>query len=211
MNWRTIGDVSYDIWHDVVTDAGGPAGLASEASFEAAKPHSALILAMAGRECHWGTTENLNKLSNRNVLNRKPPLQPDGSRKSGFMAFTTWDAGIKAARVRITSSTYGNGIYVPTKDVFDLISVFAPASENDVQGYVDFVEDHVGAWETIATPTEPTPGGGTVPGTFTKDQVYILIDAGHRSTDRSGNPAEMDRTDEMSEQYVAEHRGRGYR
>lgn len=202
MIWRGIGDVSYQTWRSVVRSTGGPEGLASEVSYEAAKPHSALILAMAGRECKWGTTENINKLSNRNVLNLKQPIKPDGTRLPGFMAFTTWDAGIKAARERITSTTYGNGIYVPTKTVFDLISVFAPSIENDVQGYVDFVESSIARWKTI-----PPATGGNPP---MSSKLVIVVDAGHRSTDRSGNPAETALTGFMAADVVADLRTRGH-
>ena len=38
----------------------------------------------------------------------------------------------------------------------------------------------------------------------------IVIDAGHRSTDRSGNPAEMSLTDDLAVFYVEELRRRGY-
>lgn len=159
MIWRTIGNVSYDTWHSVITAAGGPDDLASEAAYNAARPHSALVLACAGRECRWGTTENLNTLANMNVLNLKMPLEADGTRLPGFMAFVTWAAGIASAVRRITSTTYGNGIYVPTQTVHDLISVFAPASENDVEAYVDFVESLIAGWTTSPT----IPGGTRVP------------------------------------------------
>lgn len=57
-------------------------------------------------------------------------------------------------------------------------------------------------------PTIPnqTTGGPTVP----SKRPVIVIDAGHRSTDRSGNPAEMSMTDDLAVAYCAAFRAAGY-
>jgi hypothetical protein len=56
-------------------------------------------------------------------------------------------------------------------------------------------------------PDLPDQQGGTVPETRIPT---IVLDAGHRSTDRSGNPAEMAMTDDLAIAYTAELRRRGF-
>ena len=68
MKWREQGDVPYATWKAMITAAGGPPELASRESWEAARPHSALILAMMGVESRWGSTERLNKLVHRLLI-----------------------------------------------------------------------------------------------------------------------------------------------
>lgn len=55
----------------------------------------------------------------------------------------------------------------------------------------------------------PANGGG-IPVPDVAKRPYLLIDAGHRSTDRSGNPAEMAITGFMADAVVTEARKRGY-
>lgn len=198
MNWRNYGDVTEERWRQTIESVGGPAELASSDSWQAARPHSALLLAMMGRENRWGTTQNQNPLSAKNALNMRPPLRADGTRDPGYMSFWGWAEGIAAARERITSQTYGGGIYARTTTLPELIHVFAPSSDNnDEAEYVRFVEDRFREWSVA---------GGEQP----MKRPTVVIDAGHRSTDRSGNPAEMEMTDDLAVAYVAELRQRGY-
>lgn len=146
MIWRTLSDVPHATWQAVIRAAGGPDELAT-VGYAAARPHSALLLGMMGVESRWATTERLNKLANKNPLNLKMPLRPDGTRSPGFMAFGSWAAGVKAARERITSDTYGGGVYARTTTLAELIHVFAPASDNNnEQRYVRDVTAYVGSW-----------------------------------------------------------------
>jgi hypothetical protein len=59
----------------------------------------------------------------------------------------------------------------------------------------------------VLFPDLPNQQGGTVPETRIPT---IVLDAGHRSTDRSGNPAEMAMTDDLAIAYTAELRRRGF-
>jgi hypothetical protein len=56
-------------------------------------------------------------------------------------------------------------------------------------------------------PGLPDQQGGPMPETRIP---VIVLDAGHRSTDRSGNPAEMDLTDDLARAYRSELRRRGF-
>lgn len=76
--------------------------------------------------------------------------------------------------------------------------------------YAPKMEAKARAVFTRGLPDVGDGGGADVADGYTRNELYILVDAGHRSTDRSGNAAEMDRTDEMAEAYVLALRTRGF-
>jgi len=147
-NWRDFGDVSYERWQETILDAGGPGKLAGSAAWEAAKPHSALALAMLKAESSYGTDFNLNRPENNNPLNLRPPLKSDGTRVPGdYMKFDALEYGIAAWHKRITDSTYGGGIYARTQSLEDLVHVYAPGSDNnDEAAYVATIERLFDQW-----------------------------------------------------------------
>lgn len=154
--WRKSGQISYDKWAAVVDQFDSPLRFEGKAAYNAAKDLSALILAIGIRESQLGTDFNLNRPENQNLLNLRPPLKADGTRDPGYMAFPSWTDGIKAAYARITSKTYGNGIYADTTSIEELISVFAPPNDNnDTDAYIDFVETTINNWNPTAPSGEP--------------------------------------------------------
>lgn len=150
-DWRTYGDVPFSVWERTIRDAGGPALLAGEAAWQAAKPHSALALAMLKAESSYGTDFNLNTPGNQNPLNLRPPSG------DGYMRYPSYPAAMRAWRERITSPDYKQGIYAKTKSLEDLIHVYAPSSDNNNEAaYVAAIERLFDQWGV--TPKEtPMP------------------------------------------------------
>ena len=151
--WRTIGDIDMQLWQRVIDNAGGPVGLVRPEAWAAARPHSALCLAMLRMESSYGSNFRANPATNHNPLNLK---RPEGG---GYMRYDTWKEGVSGWQVRITSPTHKDGIYARTVSIADLINVYAPPSENDTGGYVGTVvkllNDWLPGWKPTETAVEP--------------------------------------------------------
>jgi murein DD-endopeptidase MepM/ murein hydrolase activator NlpD len=165
--WRQELDVTYDEWHDTITSARNPNGtgeradpeLASQAAYNAARPHTALALGQLERESTYGTNFDDNSRSNKCPFNLKSPKY-DGT----YMRFDTWVDGVKGWHDRITSATYGNGVYAKTVSYGDLIRTFAPESENKTQEYIDIMVDDINSYELIVPLNQrPTPAPAPAP------------------------------------------------
>jgi len=143
MNWRTFGDVPYPIWQLVITQAGGPDGLASMAAWDAAKPHSALALAMMGVESRYGTTFSMAKPEQKNALG----ISSGGK----VLTFPAWPDGLAEWRRRLSDPTYKGGVYAKTVTLPDLIGVYAPASDprNNQAAYVAKVRTQLASWGIV--------------------------------------------------------------
>lgn len=154
--WRKSGQISYDKWAEIVDDYDSPLKYEGRAAYNAAKDLSALLLAMGIRESQLGTDFNANVPENLNALNLRPPLKADGTRDPGYMKFDSWTDGIKAAYSRITSKTYGDGIYADTESIADLINVYAPPNDdNDTPAYIAFLESTLAQWKPATPSGEP--------------------------------------------------------
>jgi hypothetical protein len=147
-NWRTYGSPSKEMWRSVIEQAGGPPELAGTAAWAAAGEHGWLALAMLGEESSYGTRFNRNVPGNKNPLNLRPPLRPDGTRAPGdYMGFASWADGIQAWRERVTDPAYGDGIYRVTETVGELINVYAPRTDNnDPEAYTAHVLTRLQQW-----------------------------------------------------------------
>jgi hypothetical protein len=153
-NWRDYGDVPAAFWRATISGHDGPAELASEAAWQAARPHSRLGLAMLGEESSWGTRFKRNTPSNHNALNLRPP---DGN---GYVTFATWTAGVAGWNARVTDPTYKNGIYAKTVTLADLIHVYAPNSDhNDEAAYISHVAQRIASYPV----EDPKMSRGHVP------------------------------------------------
>lgn len=171
IDWRTAGDVPFSVWERAIREAGGPALLAGEAAWQAAKPHSALALAMLAVESSYGTRFRLDKAANQNPLNLRPP------NGDGYMRYPSYPAAMRAWRERITSPDYKGGIYAKTQSLDDLIHVYAPDSDgNSEKAYVAAIELLFDRWG-IAPKEEPMADlkYGLVP--------YPAVIASHLSAD----------------------------
>ena len=150
-NWRSIGNVSRDIWARTLKDTGSPLHAMAEEAYVAAEPHTALCLAMLRVESRFGTAFNANSEANKNYLNLRPP---DGD---GFMSFASAVEGLAEWRGRITSLTYKNGIYAHTTTIAELIHIYAPSSDgNNEQQYVRSIETDLQNWQIELEPEEET-------------------------------------------------------
>lgn len=143
--WREIGDVTFDDWRSTIEKAGGNAELSSRASWEAARPHSAILLNNLRAESHYGT----NARRNNPTITKNPfslrRYNEDGTidwqnedNPNGYLHFATWQEGVEAAKMRITDAeafrkqTHGaRNPYTATVTLADLISAFSPPEHND--------------------------------------------------------------------------------
>jgi hypothetical protein len=162
--WREIGIVDWDIWHQTITNAGGPAQLAARESWIAANPHSALALAMLKQESSYGTDFDANPATNRNPWNLKLPAV------GGYVPYATWADGALGWRSRITSPTYKDGIYARTRSIADLIYVYAPPfdqTKTTTENYIAEIVRLMNGWmDGVSPPPEPPAGSlvfGRVP------------------------------------------------
>jgi hypothetical protein len=138
MMWRTLGDVPLSFWRQKLENARSPLGAEAEATWLAARPHSALALAMLWVESQFGTAFRRNSVGNRNALN----LRPRGG--DGFLAFGTWAEGVAEWRARVTDPAYA---YRDTRTVAELVAVFAPGWDaNDPARYAKTVQTLVAGW-----------------------------------------------------------------
>jgi hypothetical protein len=147
-NWRSYGSPSPQRWRSIIEQAGGPAMLAHPDALAAAGEHGWLALAMLKAESSYGTHFNLNKAANKNPLNLRPPLRPDGTREPGdYMKFPLYPDAIRAWHYRITTPAYGGGIYARTVTIADLVHQYAPSSDNnDEAAYVRTIETLFDQW-----------------------------------------------------------------
>lgn len=151
-------------------------------------------------------------------------------------ASKTWTTGTEAARAHVAhmlvytlgpvdaSKRWGE-VFGPFGDQISTVdprySAYVEAFGNTVQART--IDDLTGKWgvDTRYAAKLVERGNAIFPGlnnqtdddtggTYTKANTLIIIDAGHRSTDRSGNPAEMDRTDDMAEAYAVACRSAGW-
>jgi hypothetical protein len=175
MEWRTIGDVPLSFWRQKLEVAGSPLQAEAAATWEAARPHSALALAMLWCESQFGTRFNRNTVTNRNAFN----LRPRGG--DGYQAFGSWAEGIAEWRARIADPLYA---YATTTSVAGLVAVFAPGWDaNDPVRYAATVEKMLAAWprEGTTMPTYEVAGLGGKRITLPVPLVVQLVPAGQKN------------------------------
>lgn len=158
MQWRTAGVCPLDFWLSFLKRIDSP--LATVEAWAAAGNHSRFLLAVAIGESTAGTHFNRNQPENKNALNLRPPLRPDGTREPGsYMRFDRWEDGIQAARERITSLTYGNGIYAETVTILEFTRVWAPANdENNPVAFAAVIEQQIRSYPEESPMAELTYG-----------------------------------------------------
>jgi N-acetyl-anhydromuramyl-L-alanine amidase AmpD len=128
----------------------------------------AVALAFFGKESTFGTRgRSVEWRSWGNVRQAWiPALAVDPGGVGKFATYATWQHSLKDWCARIKERYVGKGLTT----VETAIPVYAPASENDTAGYINFVVSHVAAWihedqamaKTIWMPSEnfnPRPPG----------------------------------------------------
>lgn len=129
--WRTTGAVPWNAFANELMIAQSPMIDEARDIWEAAGDLSRLMLAMSWIEQRHGTwiaspipTRYHNPLSLKAVADFKTGDRP-------WMTFSNYAQGVRAWRDRITSETYGDGIYARTVSIADLIRVYAPPNDNN--------------------------------------------------------------------------------
>lgn len=152
--WRLLGDVPLSVFLEEFLRLGSPMTHTVMACHEAAKPHSALALAMMFMEQKYGTLSSI-------PANRHNPLslaKPNGTPAMGnerWEQYATWADGIRAWQERVCSPTYKGGVYAKTTSLEDVIRVYAPGRDNnDEARYVAVLCERLNAWGV--TPKEQT-------------------------------------------------------
>ena len=132
MNWRTSGDTTLAAFRallpansEIVTRG------EVDAVYAAAQPYTRLVLGMLKAESSFATHFNRVPASMNNPLNMRIRGQ------APFQYFLTIEDCVREWRDRITSPDYA---YANTVTVRDLIEIYAPSFENDVNQYVATVE-----------------------------------------------------------------------
>lgn len=175
-HWREIGDCTAGAWRMAILDAGGPELLAARACWEAARPHSAILLNTLRAESSFGTRRNRNDPA----LTKNPfslrRYNEDGTIDSanednpnGYLHFASWADGVRAARLRITdpgsfaAQTYGaKNPYPATVTLADLIAAFSPPPWNDTESIIRASVAYLNVIAKEQTPM-PTVTFGRVP------------------------------------------------
>jgi hypothetical protein len=172
--WRTLGDVTFEQWATAILSAGGPEELASEDCWEAARPHSALLLNKARAESTYGSNPGRNVPAvtknpfslRRYIPQGNRPGIPDSQNEdtpNGYLHFATWAEGVTAGRLRITdpdvfaAQTY-NAVnpYPATVTLAELIAAFAPPQHNPTERIIRESVDALNSYEMAVT----TPSTG---------------------------------------------------
>ncbi len=188
-DWRVIGDVPLFVWRSELARLDSPMLSEVEEVYEAARPHTALALAMAFVESKYGTQFVRNSPANHNAWNlRRRMAMP-------FASFANWAQGAAEWRARLTDPSYA---YATTITLQDLVARFAPSwDNNDEEEYVATIRALFATW-----PTREERDVTAMPA--------IVITAGHRSDADTGNPAEKQRTPMMAQAYKRAFEAAGF-
>lgn len=147
MNWRNLGDTTLEAFRNTLPANSEIVKRGEvEAVYFSAQPHTRLVLGMLKAESSYATHFNSVPATMKNPLNLRRRGRPE------FQAFSSIAACVDEWRDRLTSPTYA---YKDTVTVRDLINIYAPSFENDVDKYVRTVEAVVN--ELPAVREEVTP------------------------------------------------------
>jgi hypothetical protein len=176
-NWRHLGDVPRSAFRSEFARLGSPMLDEADAIHEAARPHSALCLAMMWVEQKFATLSSI-PTAFHNPLSL---ARPDGSPADGddrWERYDSWADGVRAWRERITSTTYkpsNPGVYARTTTLEDLIEVYAPPSENDSGRYVRQVRERLAAVQGETPDPEHEETGESGTGPFAKAKIPAFM------------------------------------
>lgn len=152
VDWRSYADTTLETYIAEFTRVGSPMLGEAQAIWDAARPHSRLALAMLFMEGKYETLHDI-PASYHNPFSLAKPMGGVGLDR--WMQYSSFAQGTQAWRERITSPTYGNGIYARTGTLAELIHVFAPGRDNNNEAlYVDTVLAKMGVFPVL---TEGTP------------------------------------------------------
>lgn len=218
-NYREIGDTSLITYLSEFTRTQSPMLATAAETHAAAEPMSALFLAQAWLENRYKTTGHIIKPEHNNPVSLRPwssdprglppgatgtITAPDGGQ---FLMFASDADCAREWRYRLTNPAYKHGIYTTAQTLADMLAIYAPAGDvhpvtgvdNADIGYADVVTTMLWRFASM----EDTA--------MSRSRPYVIISAGHRSTQDPGNPTEKSRTDELARAYTDAFRDAGFR
>jgi hypothetical protein len=176
VNWREIGDTTVEAYISEFTRLGSPMLGEAKAVYDAARPHSALCLAMLWVESKYATISDV-PVHFKNPLHQTRAGASPADGVNRWMRFSSYEQAVRFWRERLTSPT---GPYANTVTLEDLIHVYAPSFDGNNEAlYVDHIERIVAALPKAGTP--PPPESDPLP---TKPK--ILLTRGHGTTGDTG-------------------------
>ncbi len=137
MNWRSYPDLSPQGWQRELTKLGSPMAPFAADIARAASPHGCLALAFLVKESRADTLPN--EALEPGQIN---PWNFRGG-VTGWQSFPSYAEAAAHWRRRLTDP---DGPYAKTVTLFDLVSVYAPAFENDVDLYVKQTVERIAAY-----------------------------------------------------------------
>lgn len=127
--WRTLGDTTLATYRAEFARLNSPMLAEAEAMLEAARPHSALALAIMFHEKKYDTVTDIIPAEFHNPLAVGKPQGGIGLDR--WEQYETYADAVTAWKERVTSLTYKEGIYARTTTLAELIHVYAPAKDNN--------------------------------------------------------------------------------
>lgn len=206
-DWRQIGDTTVEVYRAELGGCGSPMAAEADAIWEAARPHSALCLAMSFHEqkhATWPHTPIPRHFHN--------PLSLSGgwdhnANAHAWKQFRSWADGVRAWRENVTNP---NGPYKGTRTLEELIHVYAPAEDNnDEAQYVAVLRDQLQRYQAqegtkqgeLEQGTDKGDDLGPVPAPANGVRIgnrplHIAVGVGHANTS-GGDPFEREKNAEV--------------
>lgn len=147
-NWRDFGDVPLSVYESEFAKVHSPMLAEAAAIHAAARPHSALALAMSWMEQKHGTWTEIISADHHNPMSLRG-VWPNWRR------FASYADGVRAWRERITDPS---GPYAETTGLASLIHRYAPAFDNNNEAlYEREVRGRIAAYREDAPVSGATP------------------------------------------------------
>lgn len=225
-NYRDIGDTTLEVFVSEFTRVNSPMLVEAEATFNAARPHSALFLAQAWLENKYKTTGHIIKPEHHNPVSIRPErigelgpygygliTAPDGGQ---FLVFKTdADCAREWKRRLFDDATYKNGIYAATKTLGQMLAVYAPSGDTHPVTGLDNAD--IGYASTVTTMLKQFAAQeGDVPTAIEKVSTPMtsptfILSMGHANSNRGGATRELEWTRIITPKLKAEIIRRGGR
>ncbi len=155
-NWRTLGDTTLATYRAEFTRLQSPMLPEAEAIHAAARPHSALALAIMFHEKKYDTATDIIPAHFHNPLAVGKPLGGIGLDR--WEQYDTYADAVTAWKERVTSPTYKDGVYAKTTTLPELIHVYAPAEDkNNEIRYHEVLLERLAAFPKAERLTDEDP------------------------------------------------------
>lgn len=163
--FRDVGPVSYEVWRDTITRAGGRAELASRAAWQAAGRLSGVLLRILIQESSCDTDYRANSKANNNPYNIRVKDRSNEGNPRGYIAYDNLVEATDAARRRLEGESGffdGANPYADAVTISELLYTYAPPGPpekpwNDTEGLITKMVNQLNAWFPNWTPPVTTP------------------------------------------------------